>query len=145
MKISLVLKNLLEAQHPQAKRLRSLLASLYGMAVKVDIETFVKQANDEEMNAWLELQKTVYEERFQDSVLLNYANQAKLELLKDEAFEAGRKFAYALPPEEVVEFGQEWRKSKNPHIENDLSPPEVAEAWTAGFQNALDVIAGESW
>jgi acyl transferase domain-containing protein len=135
----------LQANNNQAKRFRLMLAQLYGAEVSVDVQAFFKQASQQQMQAWLALQQFVFEDQFNDPELTKMAEEAKLEYQSEQAFDEGRKFAYSLPAAELVEYGQEWRKTKNPYLNNDLSREEIAEAWTDGFQNALNVLAGESW
>lgn len=136
---------LIQAKSTQAKRLRYLLAQLGGENVQADLQGFVLQANATEMQCWLSLQQLAFNSRGQDDTLQQLIEKARLEYQTEQAFEQGRKAAYALPAAEVAEFGQQWRESKNPYLQEGLFAQEVARAWTAGFQSALDIIAGESW
>ena len=135
----------IEAQTPQSQRLRFLLAKLYGADIDVDVRGFLLQASEEEVTCWVDVQKAFYVTKGGNLRLKTLADQAKIEYQTKQAFEEGRSFAYDMLPALVADKGVTLRESKNPYINNDAVPPEVAEAWTAGFQNAFEVISGESW
>lgn len=135
----------LKAKNHQSKRLRYLLAMLNGENLKVDLRAFVLQANSEEFECWLAIQKECNASAGLDNELQQIAITGLLEYQIETAFEEGRRFAYSQEASEVAEFGMTWRETKNPYLKNDLTSPEVSRAWTEGFQNALEIIVGESW
>lgn len=136
---------LIEAQTPQSQRLRFMLAKLYGADMDVEMRGFLLQADEEEMTCWMDVQRAFYVTKGDNLRLKNLAEKAKIEYQTQQAFEEGRSFAYDMLPALVADKGVTLRESKNPYLKNDSVPPEVAQAWTAGFQNAFEVIAGESW
>ena len=136
---------LIEAQIVQSQRMRFMLAKLYGAAIEVEMRGFLLQANEEEMACWTDIQKAFYATKGDNLRLKKLAEKASLEYQVLAAFEEGRTFAYNLPAEQVAEEGVALRESKNPYRSDETMPEEVKRAWTAGFQNAFEVISGESW
>jgi len=136
---------LIETQSPQSQRMRFMLAKLYGAHMDVDMRGFLLQANEEEMTCWTDIQQAFYVTKGNNFRLKKLAEQANIEFQTQQAFEEGRSCAYDLLPALVADKGVTLRESKNPYLKNDAVPPEVAQAWTAGFKNAFEVISGESW
>lgn len=137
--------DILQTQNSQSKRLRFMLAKLLGSSLDIDLRGFMMQASAEEFQAWLEIQQCFVATKGDDEQLKALEKEARLEYQQENAFEQGRKYAFSLPANEVAEHGLQWRESKNPYLHDDIMPTAVKEAWTAGFQSALEVIAGESW
>ena len=137
---------LIEAKNAQSQRMRFMLAKLYGANLEVDVRGFLLQANDEEMACWLNIQKVFYATKGHNLRLQQLAENARLEHQIEHAYEQGRRFAYTLLPEDVAENGIEWRESKNPYQQTAQDTPDAVKlAWTAGFQNAFEIITAESW
>ena len=137
--------NLIKTNSNQSKRLKALLANLYGFDVAIDLHTFIQTASESEWQCWLAIQTISYQTGFNSPQLTQLSQEIGLELASERAFEEGRSAAYALPPEQVAEYGLSWRYSKNPYTSQEGVAVEIEQAWKEGFQNAFEVITGESW
>lgn len=136
---------LIEAHNAQAQRLRYMLAKLYGANIDIEMRGFLLQANEEELTCWIGIQQAFYATQGDNLRLKDLAHKAHIEYQCEQAFAEGRHCAYQLAPAEVAERGVQLRETKNPYRHNEAIDPQVTQAWTDGFQNAFEVIAGESW
>jgi len=136
---------LIEAQTIQSQRLRFMLAKLYGASLDLEMRGFLLQASEEEMRCWTNIQTVFHTTKGDNLRLKQLAEKARIEFQAEQAFEEGKAYAYAMSAEQVAEEGVKLRESANPYTDQDIFSEEVALAWTAGFQNAFEVISGESW
>ena len=145
MSLSKATTDILNRENTQSKRLRFMLAKLYGANINIELRGFLLQATNEELESWQAIQNLFCQHKGELEELKNLAEKARIEYLTETAFEQGRKYAYSMPPADIAEHGLTWRETKNPHIKDPIALPEIKQAWTAGFQNAFEIISAESW
>lgn len=136
---------LMESDYSMAKKLRYLLAHLYGYDVSVSCRDFLIQAAEAEQDAWLAIQRAYALTKGANIRLQQLAEQAYLEYQTEQAYEAGRVCAQALLPAQLIARGTELRYAKNPYWQNPNYPEAVQQAWSDGFQSYLELMREESW
>ncbi|BBP43165.1 hypothetical protein [Thiosulfativibrio zosterae] len=136
---------LMEADYGMAKKLRYLLAHLYGFDVEVSCRDFLVQAGEAEQDTWVAIQKAFAQTKGANIRLQQLAEKANLEYQVEQAYEAGRVCAQELLPAQLIARGMELRYSKNPYWQKADVPEQVQQAWSDGFQEYLELTREESW
>lgn len=138
-------RDFLGSSFSSKNRLFHLIAKLYGLDIDIDLYAFALQAKPQEMQAWIDIQQVFHLSKGKDNELNKIAATAKEIALIDKAFADGRNYAFSLNPENIEENSKSIRDSKNPYKDSTLYSTKVSLAWIDGFQNAVEVIIGESW